>query len=139
MTTNFVADGIPWSVPCKIVRTMEIKGSAVEGMMMDLSWFNDPLGTWLVYTIVIPVPANKTAEYCALYELLSNPVTEHSFTLPYNDGHYTFSGRVRKLQDNWHKMYDGNAYWECDAFEITPNAPYKKIVNGQIVIEGITA
>ena len=45
----FSVDGVQWDVPCRIVRTAEIAASEISGMLLDRTYFNDVLGTWMRY------------------------------------------------------------------------------------------
>ena len=130
-------DNITWDVPCKIVRKAEIKGSEISGLMLDGSYFNDVLGTYMSYTVAIAAPMNMLNEYGALYEALSDPYDGHEFVLPYNQGSIWITGRVVSVQDTHYQIANG-VYWEGCTFDVVANHPSKSMTLSGVITRGRT-
>lgn len=132
----FSVDGIMWSVPCSIQRVSEITPSEISGMMLDGSYFNDVLGTYLSYTVSLAVPLNMRDDYNQIYEVLTNPVDGHAFVLPYNSGTISITGRVGNVSDVYVRMANGGIYWKGIQFEVTSNAPSKELSLSEVITRG---
>jgi len=118
-------DGVLWEIPCKITREAEIRPSEISGLLLDKSYFNDVIGTYMTYTISIAVPLNMRDQYAAIYEILTNPVDGHTFILPYNGSTATITGRVENVQDEYVRLAGGGAYWRGTQFTVIANHPTK--------------
>lgn len=135
---NWSVDGIEWTLPCTIEREAEVTASDISGMMLDKSYFNDVLGTWMKYTVAIAVPIGKEGEYSALYDVLTNPVNYHTFVLPYNSEWISLTARVQVVSDAWLKLANGGSHWRKIKFDIIANNPSKEAVLSEIVEHGIS-
>lgn len=134
---SFSIDGKTWDYPCQIEREAEIKSSDLSGLMLDKSYFNDVLGTWMQYTVTLAVPIGNEPDYYIIYNALTAPVEGHDFVLPYNSSDISFFGRVTSVSDAWVKMADGN-YWKGTTFNIIANEPSKEAVLDDVVTRGHT-
>ena len=121
----FEIDGLEWTVGCEIERISKITASEISGMLLDLSYLNDVLGTWLRYEIVLKVPYGAESAYTAIYEILTNPVNYHTFVMPYNQGTVTFQGRVEEVHDVPYKLRD-RTYWAETKFTAVASEPTKR-------------
>ena len=135
---SWFIDGIEWSVPCTIQRTAEVESSDLSGMMLDKSYFNDVLGTWLKYSITVAVPKGKEGEYAALYEVLTNPNNYHNFNLPYNNGRVNINGRVQAVSATYVRLPNNRQTWRKITFDIISNTPSKTAHLGGISNHGLT-
>lgn len=113
-------DGVEWDFPCDIERESEITASELSGMLLNRNYFNDPIATYIRYTVTMAIPVTKMNEYAELYEILSDPVAGHTFTMPYNTGTKTFNGRVEVVSDNYYK-----GIWRGTQFTVISNEPIK--------------
>lgn len=129
-------DGIVWPIPCKITRTAEIKPSEISGLMLDKSYFNDVIGTYMSYTVAIAVPMNMRDDYATIYEKLTDPDDGHTFVLPYNGVTVTITGRVESVQDEYVRLPGGGVYWRGTQFTVIANHPTKHYSLGQALIRG---
>ena len=131
---SFTIDGIKWDFPCTIERQAEITSSEISGMMLNKTYFNDVLGTWMKYTIAIAVPKGHEADYTDIYEILADPVSYHTFILPYNyqEGGITVNGRVNVVSDVWVRLPQGKQTWRKTRFEIIANHPTKEAPLGNV-------
>ena len=132
----FTIDGVEWDIPCKIERTAEIKESELSGLMLDKSYFSDPVGTYMKYSIGIAVPFGMDQEYEAIYELLTDPVDGHSCVVPYNRGTITITGRIVTVSDVYVKMPNDKNYWRNTKFDIIANAPTKTLSLDEVITRG---
>lgn len=132
----FSIDGLTWDVPCDILRLAEIKPSDISGMLLDKSWFNDVLGTYLQYTVDIAVPLDRGNDFDAIYEALTDPVEGHTFVMPYNSGFVTVAGRVTQVTDNYVRLPGGGSYWKGVRFVMNANHPSKAMNLSQVVARG---
>lgn len=130
-------DGVGWTIPCAITRKSEVRASEVSGMMMDKSYFNDVIGTYLSYEVGIACPLGFESQYYEVYELLTHPVGYHSFELPYNGATVTFTGRVLDVSDEW--VYNnGENWWKAIKFTAVSNTPSKTIDADELVNFGLS-
>lgn len=120
----FSVDGIEYDVFCDITREAEIKLSEVSGMLLNKRYYNDPLATYLKYTITMAVPVTKMDQYAALYDVLTDPVASHRFVLPYNNTFVGFDARVETVSDRYFKK-GGTAVWRGTQFNVIVNDPVR--------------
>lgn len=116
-------DGIVWDVPCTIEREAEIKSSDISGLMLDKSYFNDVLGTYLRYSIKLAVPRGRMNNYYLIHAALTAPVNEHQFVLPYNDSTVTLTARVSNVSDVYVRLPNGGVAWRGIKFDVISNYP----------------
>ena len=132
----FTIDGVQWPYPCDITRVAELKPSEISGMMLDRSYFNDVLGTFMQYTVKISIPLNDRDRYSTIYEMLTNPVDGHTFILPYNQGNLTITGRINSVSDVFVRLPNGGKYWKGIQFVVTANHPSKEYSLSQVLARG---
>lgn len=121
----FTVDGMRWPVPCDIAREAQIKASDISGMLLDRTIFTDVLGTYMRYTVRFECPFGSEATYDALYELLSDPVSVHTFILPYGPGWMSLMGTIESVQDKWLRMPGGASHWAGATFDVVGANPVK--------------
>lgn len=130
-------DGTSWDIPCTVERTSEMTSSEISGLLLDKSYFNDVIGTYLKYSLRLAVPFGYEEEYAAIYDLITEPVDGHQFVLPYSGGTLQVTGRVQNIQDIWVRMPGGKSHWRGITFEIISNAPAKTMTLGQVLTRGV--
>ena len=134
----FTVDGMQWAIPCDITRKAEVTPSDISGMLLDGSYFNDVLGTYMQYDVsVVPNPRDMGAYY-SLFELLSDPVDGHVFVLPYNGDTIEITARVEEISDIYVRLPGGGVYWKGAKFTITSNAPTKQLTLSESITRGLT-
>lgn len=134
----FSIDGLVWDIPCDIIRVSEVRASEISGLMLDKSYFNDVLGTYLRYTVKIAVPLNLRDQYTAIYEAITAPVDGHVFVLPYNRDNVTITARVESISDVYVRLQGGGVYWKGIQFDVIANHPTKTMTLGEAVDRGMT-
>lgn len=134
----FTIDGIEWDVPCRIERMAEITASEISGLLLDKTYFNDVLGTYLRYNISIAVPIGMEEDYAELYEILTDPVDAHTFILPYNQTEVTITARVETVSDKYYRVENGNKIWRGTKFTAIAIHPTKSIELEEAVARGIS-
>lgn len=134
----FYVDGTQWPYPCDITREAELRQSDVSGLMLDGSYYNDVLGTFMSYTVKIAVPLNHKDDYTTLYETLTDPVEGHTFVLPYNQGTIQIVGRVENISDVYVRLPNGGIYWNGIQFTVVSNTASKSKTQAQIVSRGMS-
>lgn len=117
-------DGIDYDFYCDIEREAQVKSSELSGMLLNKNYYNDPLATYMQYTVNVAVPITKMSQYASLYEVLTDPVAGHTFTLPYNAGTTTFDGRVEVVSDKYVKRGE-ISIWRNTQFTVIANEPIK--------------
>lgn len=132
----FTIDGIEWRYPCAITREAEIKPSEISGMLLDRTYFNDVIGTFMQYTVGIAVPTNRRDDYDTIYEKLTDPVDGHVMTLPYNQGTLTITARVENVQDEYVRLSKNGQYWRGLEFTAIANHPSKQMSLGDVLARG---
>lgn len=132
----FSIDGTVWNVPCQIEREAQMQASEISGMLLDRTYFNDVLGTYMSYNVTLAVPFNKISLYYAIYEKLTDPVEAHIFVLPYNASTITLSGRVESVSDSWVRMPGDENYWKAISFTVTAINPSRSYTQAQAISQG---
>ena len=133
----FIIDGLTWDIKCDIKRIAEMKASELSGLMLDRSYFNDVLGTYMSYEITLPAPMFLQDRYATIYDLLTNPADGHEFVIPYNQGYITITARVEKIEDIYAEIPGGRwTYWKETKFTIVSNYPSKSKTLGEAITAG---
>lgn len=124
---TFYIDGAPFTFPCSVSRNVEKRESGNSGYMLDDSYNNDLLGTYITYSVQIEIPKDKFDKYTSLYNLLAAPKSEYTFTMPYNQETITFNGRIQNINDKLVRVVpNGNGQlniWSGITFDIISNEP----------------
>lgn len=129
-------DGVDYDVKCEIVRTAEITASDISGLMLDKSYFNDVLGTFLQYDIDITHPLYNQGKYWSLFEVLTDPVEAHEFVLPYNGGVIKITGRVTTASDVQVQLESGRTFWKDLKFTVIANHPTRALTLTETLTRG---
>lgn len=132
----FMIDGILWDVPCDIERGADIKASEISGMLLDGSYFNDVLGTYLSYSVKLVVPLNRRDDFAEVYEKITEPVDGHVCVFPYNGDSITVTGRISNVKDVWVRLAGGANYWKGISFTVTANHPSKSLSLSEVITRG---
>jgi hypothetical protein len=129
-------DGFQWDIPCDIDRTAEVTPSEISGMLLDKTYFNDVIGTYLSYDVTLAVPPKMTKEYETLYEALTAPVDAHTFVLPYNNSEIEITARVENVKDALIYTVSHKQYWRGVQFTAISCHPSKKMELGEVLTTG---
>ena len=131
-------DGHVWDVPCDLERTADITPSEISGMLLDKTYFNDVLGTFMTYDVTLAVPPTMMQEYSNLYESLTDPVDAHAFVLPYNNGMINLTARVEQVRDIYVYTVSQRQYWRGMRFTVIASHPSKEMSLGEVLTIGRT-
>ena len=134
----FSIDNTIIRLPAKIVRSAQMTPSEISGMMLDKSYFNDVIGTYMSYTVAVVVPLGKEGLYDILYEILTDPVDAHSFVFPYNQTSINITGRVENVTDELYKEIGGKNIWRKTQFTVIANHPSKAYTLSEMINRGLT-
>lgn len=129
-------DGRRYDVRCDIERKAELTASDISGLLMDKTYFNDVLGTYLSYDLAFKYPLRDQNKYAALFEALTAPVDGHLFILPYNGTTVTITARVAEVSDRRIEPIGGAPYWKETHFTITANHPTRTLSLGEAITRG---
>lgn len=135
----FTIDGLTYDMPCSISRKANVKSSSLSGDLLDGTYYNDVIGTYLSYDIQLAVPTGMERKYAELYEVLTNPVGEHEVTVPYNQGTITFICRIENVSDKYYRQEGTTNIWRGISFSVTASEPNKISTedNGVSITRGI--
>ena len=133
----FTVDGLQWTIPCDIRRAAEVRASSISGLMLNGTYFNDVLGTYLKYTIKLVVPLNERAAFNPIYEKITDPVGHHTFTFPYNQTTVTVTGKAENIKDVFVRLPNGGQYWKGIEFDVTACAPTKTQTEAEAIAYGL--
>lgn len=133
-----IVDGIEFDLPCSIERKANVTPSEVSGMLLDKTYMNDVIGTYMSYNVKIAIPIGKEADYYNLYEILSDPIDAHTWVLPYNGDTLDLTARVNVVSDRYYKEENGVKIWRGTAFTITANHPTKEMGLEEVLERGMT-
>ena len=131
-------DGVAFDIKVEITRQAEIKASDISGIMLDKSYFNDVMGTYMEYGIRLSYPLYNQGKYASLYDMLTRPVDAHIFVLPYNRGTITLTARVETVSDTLLEFENGAKYWRDCEFTIIANHPSRTTTLGRAIARGMT-
>ena len=134
----WMIDGLAWNVPCQIERTAEMRASEISGVLLDKSYFNDVVGTYMKYTISIAVPFTMAKVYEDLYDMITEPVESHSFVIPYGQTTVSITGRVESVSDSYVYMDGSRNYWKGFKFTVISNYPTKEEELNSVLERGIS-
>lgn len=129
MLNGIIIDGNEYDMVASVKRTAKITQSDASGMMLNKKYFNDVLATYFEYEVTLSVPVGKEYEYTVLYDILTSPVSEHDFILPYNQGWLRLKARVEEVKDTYYKdeiRVDGEnpvRIWRQTSFSIIATEP----------------
>lgn len=132
----FTIDGMTWDYPCKITRKAEMTASEISGLLMDKSYFNDVIGTYMSYDVTIAIPVGRESEYLTIYEALTNPVDGHAFVLPYDGGMISITARVASVTDDYIRLPGGGITWKGTRFTVVANHPTKTMSLDEVITRG---
>lgn len=129
----FTVDGMQWSIPCDITRSIRIQDSEISGQLLNGQYFHDVEGTYYDYTVKLTPNPHQMGEYYSLVQILSQPVDGHVFVFPYNGSTVQVTAKVENPEDMWVRMPGGGVYWKGMQFQATANAPtYEPTLSGAI-------
>ena len=132
----FTIDGMAWPWPCSIERAAEIRASELSGLMLNKAYFNDVIGTYMSYTVRVAIPLDQRDKHTALYDVLTDPVGEHTVVLPYNQSSVTVTGRIDNVGDVLVRLPNGGQYWKGLGFTITANNPTRTHTLAEAITRG---
>ena len=135
---SFFIDNTEIDLPCSIEREAELTASDVSGVLLDKSYFNDVLGTYMKYTVAIAVPIGQEGTYSLLYEALTQPIDGHTFMFPYNQGMIEITGRITVISDRYYKEENGVHIWRGTKFSVIANHPSKTMTLDEMIVRGLT-
>lgn len=142
MQFGITIDDVKYNVAVGIKRTANMTPSEISGMLLDKTYFNDVIGTYMEYEIQIAVPNGEEGSYASLYEVLTDPVADHRVILPYNQTYIEILGRISVVSDEYvgQSRADGGLVniWRKISFTITANHPSKEYTLDEVIERGIS-
>ena len=138
-------DGTTWDVPCTIERTSEMTASEISGLLLDKTYFNDVIGTYMRYSVTLAFTPMRNrglaseSDYYEVYELLTDPVNAHAFTMPYNGNDLNITARVESVSDALVRLPGNVEYWQGITFEAISIAPTKTYTLDEAINTGMPA
>ena len=142
MQIGIIIDDAQYNMVCGIERVANVTASEISGMLLDKTYFNDIIGTFMRYTITIAIPINEEANYASLYEILTDPVADHKIILPYNQTTIEILGRIESVSDSYvrQERRDGSIIkiWRKTKFDIIANHPSKEMSLDEVLARGIS-
>ena len=107
----FKIDDVEYSVgTIKVDRQVQIDRTEL-GTTLDGTKHYLTRGTYYDYSITIGTRNMNVAEYDLLYEVLTNPTTVHSVTVPYGQSTITFDATLGVSNDSLIKSYTNFKKW----------------------------
>lgn len=134
----FSVDGIQWTIPCDITRSIRIQDSDISGQLLNGQYFHDVEGTYYDYEVKLTPNPHQMGKYYSLFEILSQPVEGHEFVLPYNGGTVQVTAKVEAPKDIWVRLPNGGVYWKGLQFKATANGPTRTLTLQQAINRGLT-
>lgn len=134
----FTVDGLQWSIPCDITRSVRIQDSEISGQLMNGHYFHDVEGTFYDYEVKLTPNPYQMADYYSLVEILTQPVEGHAFVFPYNGETVEVTAKVEAPRDIWVRLPNGGVYWQGMSFKATANGPTKQQTLAGAIRRGLT-
>ena len=128
---SFKIDGVRYNLPCNVTRQASMQSSDISGMLLDKTYFNDVLGTYMRYSVQIAIPVGQESVYSQLYELLTAPVEGHVFEMPYGQSMLAITARVESVSDQQYKNT-----WRGIKFDVIANNPSKEMTLNGVISRG---
>ncbi len=125
MFNGIIIDGNEYDMIVSAKRKAKLEQSDNVGLLMDRHYHNDIIGTYFEYDISLAVPTGKEYEYVALYNVLTDPVAEHDFILPYNNHYIAIKGRVEEVSDEYYHKEGTKQIWKGISFTVIATKPSK--------------
>lgn len=134
----FTVDGLQWSIPCDISRSIRVEDSEISGQLLDGTYFHDVTGTFIDYEITLTPNPHQMGEYYSLVQLLFQPVDGHQFTLPYNGDTVQLTAKVDNAKDIWVRLPNNAVYWRGMSFTAKANHPTYAQTLQEAIARGVT-
>lgn len=126
MFSTISMDNVDYTFAASVKRRSVIVSSDNSGMLMDGTYYNDVIGTYLEYDVSLAVPAGQEDAYVSFYEALNEPVEYHDFVLPYNNDMVLIRGRVKEISDTYmQKNAQGKVTWRKISFTVAESIAHK--------------
>lgn len=129
-------DEFSWDVPCKVEREAEMTASDLSGMLLDRTYFNDVLGTYMKYTVGIAIPKGMENDYHDLYDILTDPKGYHTCILPYNSAYIEVTGKIDSVSDVYVRLPQNKRIWRKIEFDVISCTPTKKYSQDELIKMG---
>ena len=94
-----------------IKRKAIVKDGENSGFLLTGEYFRDLVGTYYDYSMVLDLTRASTAEYTALYQVLTAPTEYHTIIVPYNQTTLQYKAYVEEVSDELIKVIGGTKYW----------------------------
>ncbi len=125
---NVNVDGEDFNVGIVSVKRKPRKDSITLGTTLDGTIHKQGVGTYFDYEIVVATKKMNVNEYDRLYEVLSDPVAEHTVTFPYGQEDITILCDISLSDDSVIKDFNNFRRWS--SLTITFNALQpSKVIN----------
>lgn len=126
MFTQLIMDNAEYNFACSVKRRAVIVSSDNSGILLDGSYYNDVMGTYMEYDVSLAIPAGQEDAYVAFYEAITNPIPYHDFVLPYNNEMTLVRGRVANISDTYmQKNALGKVTWRNITFTVAESIAHK--------------
>ena len=126
MLNKFILDNTEYTFAVSVKRRSVVVSSDNSGMLMDGTYYNDVIGTYLEYDVSFAIPEGQQDAYVAFYEAITSPVAYHDFVLPYNNQSVVVRGRIQNISDTYmQKNSQGKVTWRNISFTIIESVSHK--------------
>lgn len=114
MESVFTIDGVsyPGVGVERIRRKAELRDGKNAGDLMSGEYARDLVGTFYHYSMSLSGAEPGSADYDALYEVLTAPVDSHQVVVPYGQQTLAFTAYVKTASDEMEPM-EGDENWWC--------------------------
>ena len=134
---NISIDGVIYDVDCDLVRTADLPSSDISGTLMNGTRFEDKYGLYPSFELRFKRPLYNKAKYAAIYDKLTDPVSAHTFILPYSNSTITLVASVEPITDEKLELENREIYWKNTRFAIVSIYPTKKPTLDGVITYGL--
>lgn len=132
----FMIDGILWDVPCDIEQAPDVRTSEISGLMLDGSYFNDVIGTYLNYSVKMVVPLDRRNDFYVVYNKVIEPVDGHVCSFPFENSIISITARITNIKKIWVRLAGGANYWKGITFNVVANHPSLSLSLSEVITRG---
>ena len=129
MSTAFQVDGVSYNVLIPrdgLKRSGQILDGENAGRLQTGRMERDIIGTYYNYTLTIDTKGTSTAEYDALYEVLTSPADCHRVVMPYGQGAIAFDAYVSGVEDGLIAVEPSRNIWGGMTVNFVAMAPKRR-------------
>lgn len=122
----FTIDGVGYNVFVPsggIKRSGKVLDGDKAGRMQSGRMERDIIGTYYNYAMTVDTAGLSSADYDAMYQVITAPVDYHNIVVPYGQGTLSFRAYIANVDDELIVIDNGRNVWGKLAFNFVAMSP----------------